>query len=99
MTTRRVRPDNSIPLIVGAIYQLTPDMGGNYVTIVDITRRYVYFAGVDNTIADWRLPVWKADDVLIKRIDGVLPGSDSFLLLTTGFYLLLTDGGRLRLHT
>jgi len=97
VTTQRVRPDNSIPLVIGAIYQLTPDQGGQYVTIIDITRRYVYFRGIDHHIADLKVPVWKADDILAGRMgDGST--SISLLMIIQGGYLLKTDSGRLRLH-
>lgn len=98
MSTKPVRPDNSIKLVVGHVYLLTPQYGGNYVRIIALTRKYAYFEGVDNTIADWKLPVWKADDVLVKDLGAKAGPSSSFLLLMGGGYLLKADGGKLRLN-
>lgn len=98
MSTISGRPDNSLPLIVGHVYRVTPEYGGNHVRIIAKDRKYVYFEGVDHTIADWKLPIWKADDVLVKDL-GAKAGPDAFyLLLMTGDYLLKQDGGKLRLN-
>lgn len=86
---RIVRYNDDVPIIVGQIYQLVPELGGNYIRVTAITRRMVSVEGVDHTIAAWSIPNWKFSDVVMP-ID-TTGGSGSKLLLTTGFYVLLQD--------
>ena len=98
MTTKKVRPDNSVTLVVGHIYQLIPSMGGQYVRLWAMNNKYCFFEGVDRNIADLKIPIWKSDEILDKDIGSSSGPSTSFLLLTTGDYLLLNQGDKLRLN-
>jgi hypothetical protein len=63
--TQEVRPDDSIPFVVGWRYQIGNSvMGGQWVEIYQLTATKVYARGVDNNHADIVLPRWKFDDVV-----------------------------------
>lgn len=59
--------NDTTPLIVGWHYLITP--GGasqQWVRIIDISPKgIVSVEGLDNTIADWSLPDWHFDDVIV----------------------------------
>lgn len=94
------RPNDTLPLIVGAVYQLVPALGGQYVRIRAMDNKYVYVEGYAQNIADFRVRKRAFDDYIWKILDEWEPEpSNSYLKLTgeTG-YLLLTSGGRMFLH-
>ena len=63
--TAIIRPDNAIPLVVGWEYNITPgEASMQWVRIVALTDKNVYTEGIDNTIADWEIPIWKFDDLV-----------------------------------
>lgn len=93
MATIFVGPNNNIPLVVGGEYELTPGMASsNWVIITKIDLRNVYARGIDDTVADLKLPIWKFDDVMVAyKINGVLYSKDDYLydiLTQDGLYVL-----------
>lgn len=64
-TVDPIKRDNDVPLEVGAIYNITPgEASSQWVRIIRIDKGYVYTEGVGNTIADWKVPTWKFDDLV-----------------------------------
>ena len=87
--TAAIRPDNAVPLAIGWEYNITPgEASMQWVRIVELTNKNVYTEGVDNTIADWEIPIWKFDD-LVKgwRDKGYVLWTEDLL-----FYLATEDG-------
>lgn len=84
-----LRKDNSIPLIVGQTYQLGNDQSGNWVKIISIENGMVHAVGVELTIADMHVPVWKFDDLLAtpEQLD-----TPYFLTNEADINLLYPDG-------
>jgi len=97
---RGMRPNNTLPLIVGAVYQLHPDLGGDYVRIRAMDRKYVYVEGYADNIADFRVRKYAFDDYIWKILEEWVPApSNSYLRLSgEDGYLLLATGGRIFLH-
>lgn len=97
---RGCSPNDTLPLIVGAVYQLHPDLGGGYVRIRAMDRKYVYVEGYADNIADFRVRRYAFDDYIWKIMEEWVPlPSTSFLRLSgEDGYLLLATGGRMFLH-
>ena len=87
------RPDNSIPLHETWRYVVTPGgVSQQTVEIVRIHKRKVYVKGLDNTTADWVLPVWHFDDVIAEYMIGgfgILTEDALFILSTEDDVLML----------
>lgn len=64
-TNPPIKANNDVPLVVGWQYNVTPgEASSQWVRITAILRGYVYTVGVDDTTADWVVPVWKFDDLV-----------------------------------
>lgn len=82
-TVDPVKENNDVPLVVGAIYNITPgEASSQWVRIIKIEKGYVHTEGVGNTIADWVVPTWKFDD-LVKQ-HRLSPAHVAGVLLDTG---------------
>lgn len=80
------RVNNAMPLNVGWWYQLYPETSSNWIEIVSIERGIVHAIGVEDTIADWWVPTWKFDDLVINYME-----RGSFLLTEDGLFLLASE--------
>lgn len=84
----------SIPLIVGAVYQLIPSMGGQYVVLDSVDKRYAYATGFENHYMDLKVRKYRWPEVVIKMVGRAV--NDSALLLTGGQgYVRLLTGERI----
>lgn len=82
--------NNSVPLELSWFYLISP--GGasqQWVEITDISSRgIISVRGLDNTIADWSLPSWHFDDIVVGYLEGGM-----FLITEDGQYGLITEQG------
>lgn len=86
-----------IPLIPGAIYQLIPSMGGQYIVLTKVDRRYAYASGIENHTADIKVRRARFPEIVIKMVDGSAT-SDSALALTGEVgYIIMLGGERIAL--
>lgn len=85
-----------VPLIVGAIYQLIPSMGGQYIILTKVDGRYAYASGWDNNYADIKIRKSRFPEIVIKAVDFTSSGSALRLVGETG-YLLMLSGDRIGL--
>lgn len=84
----------TVPLVVGAIYQLIPSMGGQYVTLTHLDRKYAYARGVENHIADIKVRRYRWPEIVIKMVGYQSSGSALRLAFEDG-YVKMVDGSRI----
>lgn len=85
-----------IPLIVGAIYQLIPSMGGQYIILTALDSRYAYASGYDQNFADIKIRKSRFPEIVIKAVDYTSSGSALRLTGENG-YVLMLSGDRIGL--
>jgi len=85
-----------VPLIVGAVYQLIPSMGGQYVIVRGVDRKYVYISGYDNNYADIKVRIRRFPEIVIKVIGYTSSGSALTLVGEVG-YVIMLSGDRIGL--
>lgn len=91
LTERRV-----VPLIVGAVYQLIPSMGGQYIVLTKVDKRYAYATGYGPHFADIKVRLRRFPEIVIKVVD--YKGSGNALRLTgEDGYVILLSGDRIGL--
>ena len=85
----------TVPLILGAVYQLIPSMGGQYVVLAAADKRYVYAKGFENHIADIKVRRYRWPEIVVRIVGRTSEGRR--LLLLSGKHLRLMGGGNIRL--
>lgn len=93
--TNEIVVPRQVPLIVGAIYQLIPSMGGQYVRLAAVDRRYAYVAGYENNEADFRVRKYRWPEIVIRMVGqgGGISGDLLRLSYEDGYVRLLDGGG------
>lgn len=85
-----------LPLLVGAVYQLIPSMGGQYIVLTKVDRKYAYASGFGPHQADIKVRLRRFPEIVIKIVD--YKGSGTALLLTgEPGYVLMLSGDRIGL--
>lgn len=84
-----------VPLVVGAIYQLIPSMGGQYVRLTHLDRKYAYAAGYGGYHhADLKVRKYRWPEIVIKMVGYGTSGS-ALLLSGEAGYVKMIDGSRI----
>lgn len=83
-----------VPLIVGAIYQLIPGMGGQYVVLTDVDKKYAYASGVENHFADIKVRKYRWPEIVIKMV-GYMSSGNALRLAYEDGYVKMLDGSRI----
>lgn len=92
--TNEIVVPRNVPLVVGAVYQLIPSMGGQYVQLVAIDRKYAYAVGYgEGHFADIKVRKYRWPEIVIKMVGYSTSGSA--LLLMGGGYVRMLDGSRI----
>lgn len=81
MALEIVPPDNWAPLELGYKFRLgNSDEGTQWVEIYALDEKYVYARGIENHIADLKIPRWKFDDVVSdKTVESDAGGQQSIM--------------------
>ncbi len=89
----------TVPLIIGGVYQLIPSMGGQYIIITAIDRRYVYAIGYgEHHTADIKVRIKRFPEIVIGLVG--FDGTGSALRLTAeDGYVIMLSGDRIGLFT
>lgn len=85
-----------VPIIVGAVYQLIPSMGGQYVILSAVDGRYAYVKGWGNNEADIKIRLKRFPEIVIKAVSYAISGSALRLTAEDG-YVLMLSGDRIGL--
>lgn len=85
-----------VPIIVGAIYQLIPSMGGQYIILTGVDRKYAYAKGWGNNFADIKIRIKRFPEIVIKAVGYTSSGSALRLVGENG-YVLMLSGDRIGL--
>lgn len=80
----------NVPVVLGAVYQLIPSMGGQYVQLTRMDRRYAYASGYGDNIADIRIRIKRFPEIVEKIVGYTQSGSALRLLAEEGYVLMLT---------
>lgn len=85
-----------VPLILGAVYQVIPSMGGQYIQLVRMDSRYAYAVGFGNNTADIKVRLKRFPEIVIKIVGY---GTEGYALRLTSEdgYVLMLSGDRIRL--
>lgn len=96
MSTELVVP-RTVPLVLGAVYQLIPSLGGQYVVLAKLDKRYAYAKGYELNTADFRVRKYRWPEIVIKMVG---QSSTDFALRLSGEdgYVRLIDGGRISIY-
>jgi len=86
-----------IPLVVGAIYQLIPSMGGQYIVLTKVDKRYAYAVGYDHHFADIKVRIKRFSEIVIKMVGSTYTGGSALLLTGESGYVLMLTGDRIGL--
>lgn len=84
-----------VPLIVGGVYQLIPSMGGQYVQLTHVDRRYAYAVGYGGYHqADIKVRKYRWPEIVI-RIVGYSTSGSALLLTGEAGYVKMLDGSHI----
>ena len=89
----------NIPLIPGAIYQLIPSMGGQYIVLTSVDRRYAYASGYGPHFADIKVRKKRLPGNVIRLLDTGFVSTSALLLTGEPGYVRMLDGSRIGLFT
>lgn len=85
-----------VPLILGAVYQVIPSMGGQYIQLVRMDGRYAYAVGYGNNFADIKVRIKRFPEIVEKLVGYSASGSALRLTGEDG-YVLMLSGDRIGL--
>lgn len=86
---------HKVPLVVGAVYQLIPSMGGQYVQLVAVDRKYAYAVGYGGYhFADLKVRKYRWPEIVIKMVGYGTSGSALLLTGEVG-YVRMLDGSHI----
>lgn len=84
-----------VPLVIGAVYQLIPSMGGQYVQLTRLDRKYAYATGYGGYhYADLKVRKYRWPEIVIKMVGYGTSGS-ALLLSGQAGYVRMLDGSRI----
>lgn len=93
--TNEIAVPRNVPLIVGAVYQLIPSMGGQYVQLVAVDRKYAYAVGYGGYhFADLKVRKYRWPEIVIKMVGYGTSGSALLLTGEVG-YVRMLDGSHI----
>lgn len=85
-----------VPLILGAVYQVIPSMGGQYIQLVRMDRRYAYAVGYGNNFADIKVRLKRFPEI-VEKIVGYSASGSALRLTGEDGYILMLSGDRIGL--
>lgn len=85
-----------VPIIVGAVYQLIPSMGGQYIMLDRVDRKYAYASGYGAHKASIQVRIKRFPEIVMKVVGYTSSGSALRLTGQDG-YVLMLKGDRIGL--
>lgn len=80
----------NVPTVVGAVYQLIPSMGGQYVQLARVDRRYAYVVGYGDNEASITIRIKRFPEIVEKIVGYTQSGSALRLTGENGYVVMLT---------
>ena len=92
--TNEIAVPRVVPLVVGGVYQLIPSMGGQYVQLTRVDRKYAYAVGYgDYHQADLKVRKYRWPEIVIRLVGYSTSGNALRLTGEVG-YVKMLDGSR-----
>ena len=92
--TNEIAVPRVVPLVVGGVYQLIPSMGGQYVQLTRVDRKYAYAVGYgDYHQADLKVRKYRWPEIVIRLV-GYSTSGNALRLTGEAGYVKMLDGSR-----
>lgn len=92
---KRKSLDGYMPIAVGGVYNVGPEGGNSWVTVLQVTADdTVIVQGLDNFKADWKIKAEQFDDIVSEyyNVDYTIISPDGSVELEDGSGLVITGG-------